>query len=147
MTANVQISTKRPTGEIYVIGGENYDDFYTNMLALYGGSVEHVNLIVGDMQESLMPTAQDATPAATNVVQVAFPQAEPVQQQAPAPAAPVAFRRPQGGPPPGQVAPVCEHGYAREWKTGGGGNTGKKAWSAWFCPLRKEEGACAPQWA
>lgn len=47
----------------------------------------------------------------------------------------------ESGPP----APSCQHG-AMEFKSGGGGSSGKKPWSGWFCRAGRDSG-CAVQWA
>lgn len=157
MTSNVQLSGKNnATGMIFVIGGENFDDFYANLLTANGGNAELTNSTILEAVKIITPLAGGPSEAA---VVAAFPGSAPVtpitaapsyqpSQAAPAPQAPPASR-PAGGPPPGQTPPVCDHGYARVWKTGVT-KTGPKAgseWKAWFCPLQKNEGACAAQWA
>lgn len=36
MTSNVQISYRDPAGRIFVVGGETFDDFFTNLIACVG---------------------------------------------------------------------------------------------------------------
>lgn len=133
MTATIQASAKTPDGRIFVVGGDSFDDFSSNLLAVYGGSGEHVNAVLGEMQDAIAGSAP-TTVAAVAAVQAAVPQA------APAPAA-----RTQAGPPPGGTnVPQCAHG-PRTNRSGGGPGTGKKAWEAWFCSAPRGQAQCEAQ--
>lgn len=130
--ATVSINKKWPDGTLISIGGTDADDFLTNVKALLGEDTA----VLAEFERAFTAAAANVIAEAENVVRGAFPDAAP-------PPPTQASRRP-AGPPPGQNAPVCEHGYAREYKQGTNG--AGKAWKAWMCPLRRDEGACAPQW-
>lgn len=121
LTSNFQLSAKHPDGRIFVVGGETYDQFSENLLALYGPSADRV---IEDFTFLLDPSSgQPSQPAAPSVP----PYASGGNPQASAPA-------------PG--APTCEHG-ARTFRTG----TGKKGqWTAWFCPQPKGAQQCEAIW-
>jgi hypothetical protein len=148
ITTALQISTKRGD-DIYVIGGENWIEFEKNLTAVFIAP-EDVETMLGKMATAFVggPTLASVTnilPA--TVVEETWENATP--------AAPAQQRRASAGPAPGQTyaAPVatayvaasqapaapgrmCPHG-AMAYQTGGGGNTGKRAWAAYFCPLEK----------
>lgn len=71
----------------------------------------------------------------------------PASQVTPTTPAPAAATTTQEAPPPQSQVKTCAHGV-RVFKSGGGGNTGKKPWQAWMCALpRGSAGTCDPEWA
>lgn len=120
MTANFQISGKAADGRIYVVGGDNYDEFTTNLLAVFGP--EMADRVVEDFQFLVDPPSQPAVAAATSV------RSSPAAAAAPAPSAP--------------GAPSCEHG-PRTFRSG----VGKKGpWTAYFCSQPKGAVQCEAIW-
>lgn len=125
MTSNIQISGKAVDGRIYVIGGENFDEFFANLSSVFAepGQAERV---VEDFQFLVDPPSQPAYAAAAPL-RAADP--SPVPSSAPAPA-------------PG--APTCLHG-PRVFRSG---TSAKGPWSAWFCPTPKgAPDQCKATWA
>lgn len=132
--------TVKVSNELYTVRGDDWNTFSKNLDdALLGIQrvVDYVN-------------------AAHAVDQLALPQ--PPAQQPPAQQGPPEWAQPAPqqnngwpqGPAPvttsGPPAPTCVHG-ARVFKTGGGGNTGKREWKAWMCPTPKgTPGQCDPEW-
>jgi hypothetical protein len=121
VTANVQVSYRDNAGRIFVIGGENFDEFYANSVDLIGDTA--ARQLTEDFQLLVNPEAAPAVAAAG-----------PVRANAAAPA------RAAAAPVPG--APTCEHG-ARTHRTGVGS---KGPWSAWFCPQPKGAAQCEAIW-
>lgn len=62
MTLAVQVSYKKSDGTIYVIGGDDVDQFTANLFAVVGGDQEMVDAIFADMISCLTPMS---APAAT----------------------------------------------------------------------------------
>lgn len=163
MTNALQVSGKKHSGEIYVVGGSNFDDFYQNLLGLYQGDVTSVDALVSDVRSTLLPiSAGSAAPPFTpNVTPQQYQQPANVEQAVqnlqaagmqPTPVVPGVIvpngqyqsqPRPAAAAPPGQQAPLCEHGHPREFKSGT--SAGGKDWKAWMCPLPKGS-SCSPQW-
>ena len=75
MTQAVQVSFKKSDGTIYVVGGDDVDDFDTNLVALAGGDRTLADDVLADMVRTLSPMA-----AAVNTVQQAMPGVQPVGQ-------------------------------------------------------------------
>lgn len=121
MTQNVQISKKLDDGTILVVGGDNYGDFAASLLELVGQD-DFIDVI--DLFKALVPGAAPAAPANN------------YSRTPPASTVP----RSNGGTPPGQVAPECNHG-PMQYKTGNGA---KGPWKAWMCPAGP--GNCQPEW-
>jgi predicted component of type VI protein secretion system len=104
MTSNIQVSGKANNGIIFVVGGDSYDDFYTNLLAVNDSDEARTTSTVAQLRELVNvggPVAQ--TPAqsfqqAEQVVAQSFPQAQPVQQQYQQPAQPQQFAPAQAAP-------------------------------------------------
>ena len=131
MTANIQISGKAANGIIFVVGGDDYDSFYANLTSVLQSQQAADATVAAARALIVPPTATQSSPPQTieqaqQVVQNAFPQAQP------APAA-----------PHGQQAPSCAHGV-REWKAG----TSKagKAYKMWSCPSQDRSTQCEPVW-
>lgn len=79
MTLAVQVSVKKPDGTIYVIGGENVDEFSANLIALYGGdeaSQEAAEEILTDMARALSPMG-----GAVQTIQNAMPGSQVIPDQ------------------------------------------------------------------
>lgn len=55
MTLAIQVSTKLPNGTIYVVGGESWDDFYANAVALFDSDPTVVDELIKQMGAALMP--------------------------------------------------------------------------------------------
>lgn len=123
MTANFQISGKAADGRIYVVGGDNYDEFTTNLLAIFGP--EMADRVVEDFQFLVDPPS---APAVANASSLRGSDPSPAQSSA-------------GNPAPG--APTCSHG-ARVFRSG---TSAKGQWSAWFCPAPKGPDQCKAVWA
>lgn len=152
MTSNVQISTKLPSGVIVVVGGENFQGFYENLIETVGP--EGADQIHGDMGQALTRGWDPVTtPEAKRNIQRAMPvqddnngydpdqdwagaqPARPAQRQQPA-------RRQSQGPRPGGSGRQCEHGGMVE-RTG---NKNGKDWRGFFCPADRDDPTqCAPQ--
>jgi hypothetical protein len=127
MTANIQVSGKYPDGRIFVIGGDNADDFYNNVAGILGDTA--ANQIREDFAILSNPGAAGAVATAAPLRTAAA--AAPVQEQA----------NPWGSPPP-PGSPTCDHG-ARVRRTG---TSGKGPWVGWFCPTPKgTPGQCSPK--
>ncbi len=159
MTANIQLSGKSASGIIAVVGGDNFDDFYQNLVAFLGGDVNTADATIREASRLIVPPTAHADPYADQAIQNLQqaglnPQPLPPQQhqpqqqypQQPAPqhqTPPQAPQRQISGPPPGQQAPLCEHGYAREFKSG----TSKagKSYKMWSCPMDRDQ-QCEPVW-
>lgn len=131
----LQISKRLPDGTIVVVGGQNPTEFANNLTGVIG---EEGRDAVRALFYNLIDDG--GITKATATVETAFPEAAPAAPT-PAPVSPPP-RRSAPAAPPGNP-PVCDHGYAREYKTGTGA---RGPWAAWFCSLKREEGACAPQW-
>lgn len=89
MTLAVQVSMKKNDGTIYVVGGDDFDAFYGNMVALAGGETTLADDVLSDMIRCLAPMA-----SAVATVQAGMPGAQVVSQQ---------FYTPQGQPQPQQA--------------------------------------------
>ena len=133
MTANVQISGKSQSGIIFVVGGNDVDDFKLNLAGVLGGDTATADQIIDACAALITPASAGGSPApagtpadfqqaAANVTK-AFPQAQPVVAQGP--------------------APVCAHGQ-RTYKEGTAASTGRQ-WRAWMCPAPKGQ-SCPPEW-
>lgn len=124
MTANIQLSAKHPDGRIFVIGGDNFDEFFANAVAFF--PAEQAERVVEEFQFLLDPSAAPAVEAAA-----------PLRTGAPA-AAPTAAASAPG-------APMCDHG-PRTFRTG---KSAKGNWSAWFCAAPQstpKAQQCEPLW-
>lgn len=111
---------------LLVVRGETVDELVANTLAV------HENLVgLITETEALFKVAQNVAGVESNVV--ANPTPAPAAAPAAAPQQPVAT-----------VIHTCPHGK-RDRRSGGGGNTGKRAWVGHFCALPKgSSGACEP---
>lgn len=103
MTANIQLSGKANDGRIFVVGGDSYEEFRANVLALVDDPgtadaliADAAKLIAGVGVGVSQPAADPFT-GAQNVVQAAFPQAAPQPQQS-------------SGPQPGETPPTGKNG-------------------------------------
>ena len=123
MTANFQISGKAPDGRIYVVGGDNYEEFSGNLLAIFGP--EMADRVAEDFQFLVDPPS---APAVANAGSLRGDAPSPAQSSA-------------GAPAPG--AQTCNHG-ARVYKSG---TSAKGQWAAWFCPAPTGPGQCKAVWA
>lgn len=129
MTLAVQISKKLPDGTIVVLGGEDFDKFVSNTIAVYEGSAEHADALLQKVRDAFAGTVDMTGAASTNLAD-AFQQAAPVQQQ-----------RPSAGPAPASGR-TCLHG-PMTFRTG---TSAKGPWSAYFCPAQKGDPTqCQPQ--
>ena len=129
MSANaIQVSGKATNGIIFLVGGDDYDSFYANLLTVNGGDAGATDATLAKLRDLVNVNGQPAVTGqqAVQNVQNAFPQAQP---------APPA--------PHGQQAPSCAHGV-REWKAG----TSKagKAYKMWSCPSQDRSTQCEPVW-
>jgi hypothetical protein len=152
VTSNIQVSGKANNGIIFVVGGDSYDDFYTNLLAVNDSDEARTTSTVAQLRE-LVNVGGAQAPAqslqqAEQVVAQSFPQAQPVQQQYQQPAQPQQFAPAQAAPAAPGPAPLCPgHGLPAVFKTGttkSGRNAGK-TWRAWMCPNEKGN-TCEAQW-
>lgn len=88
MTLAVQASMKKSDGTIYVIGGDDFDSFYGNMVALSGGETTLADDVLADMIRCLSPmagavaTVQNGMPGAQVTGNFYTPQGQPQPQQA-----------------------------------------------------------------
>lgn len=153
MTSNLQISGKSASGIIFVVGGDNFDDFYQNLLAVQGGdpalttaTIAHAAQLVTPVGVSVQPAPQQAqqqypqtdAQAIANVQQ-GFPNAQVVPiQQAPSYAQP--DQRQSAGTPPGQQAPYCpNHNQPAKWVPGGvSKSTGRPYNGFWACSVSQQ---------
>jgi hypothetical protein len=144
MTSNIQISGKANDGTIFVVGGDNYDDFFVNLSAAIG-DISVAQQVVNEAVRILIPTSVGSSAPSfeqaqqnvqnsfaqqppQNVVQGNFQQQPQYQQQSrPAPA----------GPPPGAAAPACpNHGQPAKWVPPGVAKaTGKPYQGFWSCAV------------
>lgn len=133
----VQLSGKASNGLIYVVGGNTFDEFYVNMCAAFNGDTEKVDSILGKIAQLVDPLDNPAPPP-------------PDTRGGQTGEARGGYGRGNSGggngrqatSPPGQQAPLCEHGEARVWRTG---SSAKGPWKAWMCPRDRSE-SCEPQW-
>lgn len=143
-------STKTPEGSIYLIGGTDAETFNVNAEKLLG--TEGKNDLLTKMYEALVTGIQPPMPTSQAVanVQQQFPQSQQDDQWSGTNTVPGPARsqqgsapRPAAGAPPGQGAPVCAHGYAREFKSG----TSQKGneYKGWFCVMPRGQ-SCPPQY-
>lgn len=123
MTSNFQLSAKHPDGRIFVIGGADYDEFGTNLLALYGA--EGADRVIEDFTFLLDPSS-----------------GQPSQSAAPSAPAATGYSNTANPAPAAPGAPTCAHG-ARTFRTGQGK---KGTWTAWFCPQPKGAPQCEAIW-
>ena len=156
MTAAIQVSAKKASGEIYVVGGDDYAQFFANLAAVLDNE-QSALAVVKDMAATL--GFGPSTAQATQTLQNAFPQAAVIsqdhtpwpegavpaqqyQQQQAAQAQPA--QRMPAGPPPGVQGRYCKHGEMA-YRTGTNANSGK-AWKGYFCPTDKgAPDKCDPQ--
>lgn len=89
-TNAIQWSCKKPDGTIYVIGGDDFDAYASNALAVLGGDESAFDELVADMRREMVPMA-----AAVSTVREAFPGAVVTTD---------GFYSPQAGPGPQQGA-------------------------------------------
>jgi hypothetical protein len=80
----VQVSTKKPDGAIYVVGGQDFDAFISNAIALFEGDQSALDALLADMIRSFLPvsatsTAQHTPPAG----QQFYGQSQPQTQYSP----------------------------------------------------------------
>jgi hypothetical protein len=68
VTQAVQISMKKADGTIYVVGGDDFDTFYGNLVSLSAGETTLADDVLADMVRCLSPMA-----AAVNTVQASMP--------------------------------------------------------------------------
>lgn len=139
MTANIQLSGKANNGIIFVVGGDTFDDFFANLVATLDGDAGLADSTVKEAARLIVPASAggdggSVQQAAANIA-AAFPQATPAPQAAP--------RQAPTGAPPGQQAPLCDHGYARVYKSGV--SKAGKPYKMWSCPADRSE-QCEPQW-
>jgi hypothetical protein len=128
VTSQYQASGKTNAGNIYVVGGENYDEFYGNVNALFGGDLGAVEAMLSEFRSTLLPIGEPRQlHQAASTVNRGF------SQQAPPPSQPAA-----------PSAPLCDHGVPREYKSG---EKNGKTWAAWFCNgTRDRNEQCPPKW-
>lgn len=127
-TNNFQVSSKLPDGRIFVVGGENFAEFKSNLVEVLGP--EGVESALGTMAASLEGVSVDAK-AIANVTSALG-------------ATPVAPQPPQTFTP--STAPTgkaCKHGEMSR-RTGSGA---KGPWKAFMCPSPKgTPDQCDPIW-
>ena len=119
MTGTIQISGKANNGIIFVVGGDTFDDFYTNLLAAHGGDQAVVDQTIAEAVRLITPMSTGSTPAPQQQYQ------QPQQSQGYQSPAQQGYQPPQGGyndnrqpagPPPGQQAPLCPgHNQPGKW--------------------------------
>lgn len=124
---NFQVSSKLPDGRIYVVAGENFSEFKSNLLEVVGP--EGVENVLGTMAASLEGVSVDAK-AVANVASALG--ATPVVQQ------PQTFT-----PSTAPTGKTCKHGEMTK-RTGAGA---KGPWKAFMCPSPKgTPDQCDPIW-
>lgn len=128
MAGNFQVSSKLPDGRIFVVAGESFAEFETNLTSAVG-QIDAESLL-STMAASLVgtgPTQTSVASAASNVA-AAFPGAQ-VVNAAPSAAAP--------------AGRSCKHGEMTK-RTGSGP---KGPWKAYMCPSPKgTPDQCEPTW-
>lgn len=117
MTANIQLSAKANDGKIFVVGGDNFDDFYVNLVAVNGGDTAATDAIINEAKQLLAPVSAER--AALDNARKAFPQAQPQQDPWGDPPVPPrqdlnTQRGQTTGPPPGP-APLDANGNPKRW--------------------------------
>lgn len=124
---NFQVSSKLPDGRIYVVGGENYAEFKSNLAEVLGpeGSETVINTMAASLEGISIDTKAVANVAASLG---ATPVATPPQTLTPSTA------------PTGKT---CKHGEMTK-KTGA---SAKGPWKAFMCPSPKgTPDQCDPLW-
>lgn len=120
-----QVSSKLPDGRIFVIGGDNYAEFKSNLESALG---------TVDAEGLLTTMASSLVSAPTNIVQA-------VANLAPLGITPVPSQT--FTPSTAPVGRACKHG-AMQARTGTGA---KGPWKAYMCPSPKgTPDQCDPQW-
>lgn len=151
MTANIQISGKANNGIIFVVGGNDVDDFIVNLTALTG-SGDTARAIAREAAALITPPTVGGVPGrdefqqAAQNIQNAFPGSQPdsrngqqgygYQQEQPQ------QQRQASGPPPGVQPPLCNHGWARKYVAGVSKKT-NKPYKMWACEADRNE-QCEP---
>lgn len=132
--ATISTNVKMADGTLVSVGGVGFDDFYANLLALMG-EAQDADDVIAQMRQAVTPTAAGSRPApGANQYATNLPPVVDTQQ--------AAANLTAGG----VVAPTCQHGV-KVRRSGGGGDTGKKAWAAWMCPSEKgTPDQCPAEW-
>lgn len=125
MTNKIQVSAN-DRGRIFVIGGENPDEFYDNLAGTLG-TVEKANRVLEDFQVIVDPSVAPAVAAAA-----------PVRPGGYGGGAPAAAASAPG-------APSCDHG-PRQFKAAFTSKAGKEMPSSWQCQSRDRASQCKAQW-
>jgi hypothetical protein len=147
VTANVQISGKANNGIIFVVGGNDADEFRVNLAATVG-SMELADSIIAEAAKLVTPPtvggpSPDEFQQAAQNIQNGFPGSQPANQgyqqsrQAPPPQ-----QRQASGPPPGVQPPLCNHGWARKY-VAGVSKKNNKPYKMWACEADRNE-QCEP---
>lgn len=145
-STRLQVNFRTPNGaliNLYAVGLADLQCLLDEVSNVAGKIAQTEALLSGSRNVALQlggeQVATEVTQQAPAEQFVPPNQGPPPAFAQPQPQAPQQPQQPGGGP-------VCQHGQM-VFKSGGGGNTGKRAWSAWMCPLPKNTpGACPPQW-
>jgi len=122
---NFQVSSKLPDGRIYVVAGENFAEFKSNLAEVLGP--EGAETVVNTMAASIEGISVD-TKAVANLSALGATPAAPPQTSTPSTA------------PTGKT---CKHGEMTK-KTGA---SAKGPWKAFMCPSPKgTPDQCDPVW-
>lgn len=116
MSYQIWVSGRHPDGRTFTVGGESFDQFFTNATDLFGpDAAQRLSEDFGVLVDPPSPT--------------------PSQQQAPS-------ARPSA-PAPG--APVCDHG-PRRYKESFTSKAGKAMPSSWQCTSGDRASQCKAVW-
>lgn len=127
MAGNYQVSNKLPDGRIFVIGGETFSEYKTNLVEVLG--VDGADNVIGQMAAALEGQPISVQQAVANLAPLG---ATPVQQ------APQTFT-----PSTAPTGKTCKHGEMSR-RTGAGA---KGPWKAFMCPSPKgTPDQCEPIW-
>jgi hypothetical protein len=127
MAGNYQVSNKLPDGRIFVIGGETFAEYKTNLVEVLG--TEGADNVIGQMAAALEGQPISMQQAVANLAPL---NATPVQQP------PQTFT-----PSTAPTGKTCKHGEMSR-RTGAGA---KGPWKAFMCPSPKgTPDQCEPIW-
>jgi hypothetical protein len=126
MAGNYQVSNKLPDGRIFVIGGETFAEYKTNLVEVLG--TEGADNVIGQMAAALEGQPISMQQAVSNLAPL---NPSPVQ-------APQTFT-----PSTAPTGKTCKHGEMSR-RTGAGA---KGPWKAFMCPSPKgTPDQCEPIW-
>ena len=139
-SATVSLNLKLANGTLIQLGGVGFDDFYQNLLSLYGGDTAAVESIIAPIRAAATPVSAGSSPAPAAPAQPNYEQqaVQTLQQYGAQPLAQPARQNSQ--PPPGQganQAPLCpNHQQPAKWVPPGVAKaTGKPYEGFWTCAV------------